>query len=203
MSFFHRSPLHHAVRTLVLTAVLGVIFAVGFSFFLPLHYGSTVRVFVTQTSATGLDPYTAVKTSERVAQSLSELLHTTTFFTGTMSSAMGFDLNYFPNDDLERRKLWENSVKAKIEPNTGIMAITAFHPLREQAHILANAIGQQLVEVSPTYFGTGVSVKVIDAPLDSRWFAKPNFLVNGLLGAFIGLLFGAGWLLVKAGRHIW
>ena len=43
----------------------------------------------------------------------------------------------------------------------------------------------------------GVRVQIIDDPLPSRWFAKPDFLRNILAGAAIGFLLATAWVLGK------
>jgi len=60
-----------AWKSIALLTLLGALLALGASFAQPLRYSSTERVLITQTNATGLDPYTAIKSTERIAQNLS------------------------------------------------------------------------------------------------------------------------------------
>jgi uncharacterized protein involved in exopolysaccharide biosynthesis len=46
----------------------------------------------------------------------------------------------------------------------------------------------------------GVDVRLIDAPLNSRWPVKPNIPANGLSGLVLGGLFGVGFVLLQAER---
>lgn len=190
----------HAARTLAMTTVLGCALALGFSLFLPMQYGSSVRLLITQTSATGLDPYTAIKTTERISQSLSELMHTSTFYDNTLQKAQGFDVAYFPVEAYAKRRAWKDAISSSISAGTGVMTVTAFHPMRDQARLLVEAAARELSEQATNYFGQGVRVQVIDAPLASRWYAKPDFIMNSLAGAGIGLLLGAGWVLIAMAR---
>jgi capsular polysaccharide biosynthesis protein len=183
-------------RFIGFAGLIGAVLALGFSLAQPLRYSSTERVLITQTNATGLDPYTAIKSTERIAQNLSEIVYTTSFFNAVMAKA-NLDKSYFPQDEISKRDKWRNTIEVTVVPNTGIASIIAYHPQREQATELAVRVAQELVNITPNYFGYSVRVQVIDDPLPSRFFAKPDFLRNVLLGAVAGLLIAAAWLLAK------
>ncbi|MFA4953981.1 MAG: hypothetical protein WC641_01565 [Patescibacteria group bacterium] len=183
-------------RFIGFAGLIGAVLALGFSLAQPLRYSSTERVLITQTNATGLDPYTAIKSTERIAQNLSEIVYTTSFFNAVMAKA-NLDKSYFPQDEISKRDKWRNTIEVTVVPNTGIASIIAYHPRREQATELAVRVAQELVNITPNYFGYSVRVQVIDDPLPSRFFAKPDFLRNVLLGAVAGLLIAAAWLLAK------
>ncbi len=193
LSFFHVTAL--SWRFLVLVAFLGGLFSSLFSLLMPLEYASSVRVLITQPSATGFDPYTAIKSTERIATSLSELIYASTFFDNIMQQGKGFERSYFPTDEYDKRKMWRRTVEIGIAPGTGIMTLTVYHPIREQAHILVDGVAREIALQTPNYFGSSVRVQVIDAPLDSRWFARPNVLLHAMFGTCIGLLLGLGWVL--------
>lgn len=192
-SFFQITVL--SWRFLFLTTFLGAFFAFLFSLSSPLEYASSVRVLITQPSATGFDPYTAIKSTERIATSLSELVYASTFFDNVMQQGKGFNPSYFPTNEYDKRKMWRKAIQIGIAPGTGIMTIQAFHSSREQARILVDGVARELALQTPNYFGSSVRVQVIDAPLDSRWIARPNFGLNAVFGAFVGLLLGLGWVL--------
>jgi len=179
---------------------LGLVLALAFSLLTPLQYSSTVRLLISQPTATSLDAYTVLKSNERIAQSLSQLLFTSTFFENILSQAAGVDTNYFPTDEFKRRQLWQQSVETGVEVNSGLMTVTVYHPSREQARTLVNAAAEELTKQAPNYFGSSVRLQVIDRALDSRWFARPDFLTNGLFGLSIGLLIGIAWVLVQKTR---
>ncbi|MSR85140.1 hypothetical protein EXS71_01740 [Candidatus Uhrbacteria bacterium] len=183
-------------RSLCVTALLGGCLALLFSLTIPLQYSSSIRVFISQLNANGLDPYTALKSTERIATSLSELVYTTIFYQDVITQSQGFDANYFPADEYAKRKLWKESIVTSVTPGTGIMTVTAFHPNRGQARIMVDAAAKELALQAPNYFGANVRIQVIDSPLNSRWFARPNLLMNGLFGALIGLLFGLIWVVL-------
>jgi len=181
-------------RQIVLATLMGLVLALAFSLVQPLRYSSSVKLLITQTNPTGLDPYTAIKSTERIAQNLSELVYTSAFFDNVVSDP-SIDKSYFPTDEINKRQKWEKAISTAISPGTGVMTVTAYHPNRDQATTLAVRVSKELSTQAPDYFGFSVRAQVIDAPLPSRFFAKPNFLVNGLLGAVAGTLLGLAWVL--------
>lgn len=183
-------------RTVGIATLIGLVLALGFSLVQPLRYSSSVRLLITQTNVTGLDPYTAVKSTERIAQNLSEVIYTSSFFNAVMADER-IDRNYFPTDEISKRQKWQDTVQTTVVPDTGIMVITAYHTSREQATDLAVQVAQQVSTQAPNYFGYSVRVQVIDDPLPSRFFAKPDFLRNGLMGLIAGFLVGTAWVLGK------
>ncbi len=185
------------VRTwkLILTpTVLGALLAFGFSLAQPLRYSSTERLLITQTNAVGVDPYTAIKSTERIAENLSVIVYTTSFFNAVMSKAQ-VDPSYFPTDEISKRAKWRDTIDTSVSAGTGVMTVTAYHTSRAQAQELAVRVAQELVNITPNYFGYSVRVQIIDDPLPSRFFAKPDFLKNMLIGAAAGFLLGAAWVL--------
>lgn len=183
-------------RQLTLLTVMGIVFALAFSLVQPLQYSSSVKLLITQTNPTGLDPYTAIKSTERIAQNLSEIIYTSAFF-DTVTANEDVDASYFPLDEIRKRKKWEQTISTSIAPGTGIMTISAYHPDRNQATAIVVATAKELSIQAPNFFGFTVRVQVIDAPLPSRFFARPNFTTNAVFGAVTGLLLGLAWVLSK------
>lgn len=183
-------------------ALLGVFLGLLFSFFLPFQRSSTMRVLITQPNAAGLDPYTAIKSTERVASSLSELIYTTTFFDNVLSQSKAIDASAFPQDERDRRKVWRKTIETAIAPGTGIMSVTAFHVDPAQARLIVEAVAREMATQVPNFFGYNIRVQIIDAALDSRWFARPHFLQNGLIGMLVGGLIGLTIILVRSLRRL-
>ncbi len=181
-------------KFILLTTVIGALLALGLSFTQTLKYSSTERVLITQTNATGLDPYTAIKSTESIANNLSEIIYTTSFFNAVMAKG-SIDASYFPQDEINKRKLWQQTIETQVAPGTGVVSIIAYHPNRDQATELAVRVAEELANVTPNYFGYSVRVQIIDDPLPSRFFAKPEFLRNIAIGAVLGLLLSAAWVL--------
>ncbi|MFA5129932.1 MAG: hypothetical protein WC477_03350 [Patescibacteria group bacterium] len=185
-----------AWKQVALLTILGIVLAVAVSLFQPFQYSSTVKLLITQTNPTGLDPYTAVKSTERIAQNLSELVYTTAFFDAVTSDA-SVDATVFPKDEIQKRKTWQKTIETSVLPNTGVMTITAYSANRDQATTLAVRSAQELSVQAPNYFGFSVRAQVIDSPLPSRYFARPNLIKNSLFGAIAGLLLGMVLVLWK------
>ncbi|MBI4138749.1 hypothetical protein HY479_01205 [Candidatus Uhrbacteria bacterium] len=183
-------------RLIAVSAGAGLVLAVAFSLVQTLKYSSTVRLLITQTNVTGLDPYTAVKSTERIAQNLSEVIYTSSFFNAVISDGQ-IDAGYFSSDEITKRREWRETITTAVSPGTGVMTVVAFHPLRAQATALAVRVAQEIASQAPNYFGYSVRVQIIDDPLPSRFFAKPDFVTNGLFGAMIGFLAASAWALGK------
>lgn len=181
-------------KRVFLTTVLGASLALAFSLAQPLRYSSTERLLITQTNIVGVDPYTAIKSTERIAQNIREIIYTSSFFHAVMSNAK-IDPSYFPQDEIAKRKKWRSTIRADVTAGTGVMSITAYHTSRAQAAELAVQVAQTLVNITPNYFGYSVRVQIIDDPLPSRFFAKPDFFQNAVFGAISGLLLGIAWVL--------
>src|SRR6266568_2853070 len=101
-------------RFVLLVTFLGALLAVAFSFAQPLRYSSTESILITQTNVAGLDPYTAIKSTERIAQNLSEIIYTSSFFNAVMAKAPGIDQNYFPQDEISKRDLWKKTIETNV-----------------------------------------------------------------------------------------
>jgi capsular polysaccharide biosynthesis protein len=181
-------------RLIVLATLLGVVLAVGFSLVQPLRYSSSIRLLITYTNVTGLDPYTAVKSTERIAQNLSEIVYTSSFFNAVMASG-GVDASYFPTDEISKRAKWRETVETAVTAGTGVMTVTAYHPNRDQATAIAVRVANEIANQAPNFFGYSVRVQIIDDPLPSRFFAKPDFIRNAAFGAIIGFLAASAWVL--------
>lgn len=197
---FREHPLALLRRTwsvLVYAGLGGMVLAVLLSFTQPLQYSSTVRLLITQPGATNTDPYTVLKSNERIAQNLSLLLYGSSFFENILLQAEGMDKSYFPTSEFERRRLWSRTISTSVEPGSGLMLVSAFHKDPSQARALVQAAAQELVKQAPNFFGFSVRVQIIDSALDSRWFARPNFLNNAFAGLFLGLLVGIGASLLR------
>lgn len=190
-------------RLVLSASLLGALLALVFSLTTPLQYSSTERVLIIQENLGTTDPYTAIKFTENIANSMTQLLYTSTFFDNIMLQAKGFDQSVFPTDEIAKRKAWRNAIDTSVTAGTGIMSITAYSADRDQARILVDATGKELALQAPNYFGSNVRVQVIDQPLASSWFARPNFLRNGLFGLMVGFFLGLIWTLWRPReRHL-
>jgi capsular polysaccharide biosynthesis protein len=178
-------------KTILSFAVLGVALAMVVSFVQPLRYSSTVRLLVLQDVGSAVDAYTASRSEERIADNLSTYVHTTTFFDAVINSGFSIRGDYFPKQDAKRRREWSRAVDVSVARGSGLMTVTAYHPDASQAEQLARAVSFILTENAGQYTSGGnVKVRLIDAPLNSRWPVKPNIPANAVSGFVLGGLVG-------------
>lgn len=194
------SPLLNGWLTIVLAGVIGAAVAILLSLIRPLEYSSTTRILITQELG-AVDAYTASRSAERIADDLASVVYTSTFFDKVMSSGYAIDADYFSNDEIKRRTQWQDAVSASVSRSSGLLSVTAYHTDVDQAEELATAVAYVLTTEGWTYTSGGnITVQVVDAPLNSRYPVRPNLLVNGFSGLVLGLLGGAGYLLIGAER---
>lgn len=182
-------------------ATAGLILSLLVSFIQPLRYSSSVRLLILQDVGAAVDAYTASRSEERIAQDLSTIVYTTTFFDQVLSAGFSVDPRGFPSQDNKRRQAWAKAVDTSVSHGTGLLTITAYHTDVRQAEQIARAVSFVLTQhVNEYTSGGNVQVKLIDAPLNSRWPVKPDLIANGLSGLFLGGLIGAGYVLWIAER---
>jgi len=163
----------------------------------PFQYESQVKILVIQKSAGSIDAYSASKSAERIGNNLAQVIYSSSFYSKVINS--GFDINasFFPLDESKRRELWSRIVDADVPTGTTILEISTFHPDRDQATVLAQAISYVLLREADEYIGIDdVQLKVVDAPLTSEYPVKPNFLLNVAFGLFLGLLISIIYILI-------
>jgi len=167
-----------------------MVIAAALSFTQPLNYSAEIRFLVIQKSILGLDPYTAIKSSERVAMNLSEIVFTTSFFNKVMESDYNIDDAHFDQDEQKRRKQWSRALGTNVEGGTGLLTITVYHADRNQCLEIAQAVSSVLASQAKEYVGGDVQIKLVDDPLVSRYPVKPNIPMNAFFGFVLGLVLG-------------
>ena len=185
-------------KKILLFGLIVMILAGGLSFIEPLKYSTTVRFLVIQKSVLGLDPYTAVKSSERVAINLSEIIYTTSFFNKVLESDYNIDKSYFHTDEEKKREQWSKMLAASVQGGTGLLTIEVYHPDRMQSLELAQAVASTLTNQAQEYVGGDVQIKLVDDPLPSRIPVKPNVPLNALFGLLFGLILGFVYVVWRA-----
>ncbi len=181
--------------------LLGLVFALLISVVQPLRYSSTVRLLVLQSVGTSVDAYTASRSEERIAENLSTILYTTTFFDEVLNAGFSIDESFFPEQDYKRRREWNRTIDATVARGSGLMTITAYHRDVDQAEQIARAVAFVLTETATEFTsGSNVEVKLIDAPLNSRWPVKPNIPANAFSGFVLGGLLGMAYVVTQYDR---
>ncbi|MEK7158776.1 MAG: Wzz/FepE/Etk N-terminal domain-containing protein [Patescibacteria group bacterium] len=190
MNFFYR--LSHRAHFLILCTLLGGLFALVVSLLLPQEYRSTARLLVIQLQSPSLDAYAASKSSERLAQTLSRVVSTDSFYHQVAIANPAVQSPYLDHSE-KRRKAWIRSVEVSQVPETGILEISAYDKDRVQSALLAQTVSFVLTQHGADYHGGGdqVIIREIDPPLASTFPARPPILWNTLggfaTGSFISL----------------
>lgn len=187
--------------TIAVFSLLGLVLSLAISFIQPLKYSSTIRLLVLQNIGSNVDAFTASRSEERIAENLSTIIYTTTFFGQVIGSGFTIDERTFPTDDARRRRAWRKTIAATVSRGAGILTVSAYHPDVAQAEQIVRAVGAVLqARVGEYTSGGNVEVRLIDEPLNSRWPVKPNLIGNGISGLVLGGLFGTAYVLLQADR---
>jgi len=197
----HLRDLTNAWQTIIMFGLLGLVLSLVISFVQPLRYASTARLLILQNIGTQVDAYTASRSEERIAENLSTIIYTSTFFDQVMDSGFDIDEDVFPTGDVQSRRAWRKTVSATVSRGSGLLSISAYHQDIKQAEQIVRAVAFVLTNrVGEFTSGGNVQVRLIDAPLNSRWPVKPNVLANMLSGFFLAGFVGIGYVLLQSER---
>jgi len=191
--------LHHRLKVFF-GAVIGLVIFLVVSAFFSWEYSATARLLVIPSSSIGVDPYTAVKSAERISENLVQIVQTSSFFDRVLKTEpqFNFDASIFSNlTERERREKWDKMIVTEVIPGTGLFSVTAYNKNRDTASAWANAVSFVLSTQGYEYTSSNVQIKIVDTPLVSRFITRPNFLLVGFLGLIIGFLASAGLVLWK------
>lgn len=179
-------------RVLITTVIVGLL-AGGLTFLRPLKYSAVTRLLLTQRAAFTLDPYTAIRSVELIGGNLADIVATSSFFEKILKTGYNIDQNYFPVNELQRRKAWLKTVEAYVIRGTGLLEIKIYHPDKEQASQIANAVVFLLNREGSDYMGRDIGIRLVDSPLVSKYPVKPSVPLNILAGLVLGFLLGHCW----------
>ncbi len=191
--------LHHRLKVII-GAILGMLVFLLVSLFFPWEYSATTRLLVIPSSSLGVDPYTAIKSAERINENLSQVIHTSSFYDRVtkIQAQFNFDPTGLNNlSESDRRDRWAKEVVTEVISGTGILSIKVYNHDKDQAVAWANAIAFVLSTQGYEYTSNNVQIKIVDTALPSRFVARPNFLLVAVLGLIVGGLLGAGYVLNK------
>lgn len=182
----------------MICGLLVALLSAGATFLFPLKYRADADVFIISQSRQGVDPYTTVKSAERIGENLAQIVGTDDFFAKVMEQeGFGIDAGYFAEPtNRKRRKLWQKTVDASVVFGTGVFRLSAYHEDPGQASRLVAAAGNALVTQGWQYVGGDVIIKLVNEPVVSPFPVKPHVLVNAFLGFLIGLIL-SGVLLIR------
>lgn len=181
-------------RTLFVSAFFLAFVAGVVSLAFPLEYRADAQILIVSKSRYGIDPYTAVKSAERVGENVVQVLASDVFYQSVLEEAEpGAPTTYFseaPNDR-ERRKRWEKAVNASVVYGTGVLNVSVYATTKEGAVALSKAVADALVNRVADYIGGDVSLKIINAPVPTNVPVRPNIPLNIGIGFVAGLFLSA------------
>ncbi len=199
--------LHTLEKNAKTILIWGLIFAalsVTASLFFPKQYSATSQVLIISKDQTGVDPYTQARSAEKIGANLAQIINTSDFFNKVMNANVyQFDRNIWKSlSERQQRKKWAKDVQAVMVYGGSIMKVNTYSYNQEESVNLSNAVTQTLVTQGWEYLGGDVSIKVVSSPLASRWPARPNFIINSLVGLLVGALLSSFWILRYTRRRL-
>lgn len=159
--------------------------------FQPFKYSSQSQLLVIQErQGMVVDAYTASKSSEHLSRVLASVVTSNSFFTKVITTSPSISTDYFGSTPKDQIKEWGKTVSAKHVNDTGIIAITVYHPNQTEAEKIAAAVNYVLMTQHSAYDGGGDTVKVrlIDQPVTSKYPVQPNVVLIGSLALILGLI---------------
>jgi len=170
----------------IICALVSALVTVAF----PLEYRADAQVLIISKTRYGVDPYTVVKSAERVGENIAAIITSNDFFEKVMvQPGFTLDKSYFQNiPERTKRKRWTKSIDASVVYGTGVLNMSAYSTDPNQAVQLVGAAVNALVAQGWEYVGGDVSLKVVNAPVVTRWPVRPNILINALIGLIGGSL---------------
>ena len=155
-----------------------------------------------QKSDSVVDPYTSSRGAEKIAQLITQIVHSDSFMEKVVSS--GFQVRDDYGSDLDaRRKKWNKTIEARQVPETAIIELFVYHISVEQARNIVKAASTALQTKASEYHGAGENVQLreIDGAVVSRFPIKPNVILNAIAGVIIGLCVSGGFIVVRARKR--
>jgi len=192
-------------RNFKLVFTWGVLLAIlssGLSLLFPWKYSAQSQVLIISRDRSGVDPYTQAKSAERIGDNLTQVMQTADFMQKVLETPnASFDKTRWQNlTDRKMRKQWQKDVVGEIQYGSSLMKITVYSG-KDDVLPLANTVTDALVTHGWEYVGGDVALKTVSSPLPSRFIAKPNIILNALLGFLAGVVLSGAWV-IKYQRHL-
>ncbi|MDO8571679.1 MAG: hypothetical protein Q7R79_03285 [bacterium] len=168
----------------------------------PLEYSSSVRLLILQKNQSALDPYTALKSAEQVGDTLSQVVYTSAFFDRVLQTDTTIDQKLFSENERKKRKVWGKMIETQSGRGNGFLKVTVYHRDRSEARKIVQAITNVLVAEGWQYVNSDITVRVVDAPLDSRFPVRPDIPVNVFIGCIFGALLGSVFILFNERKKV-
>ncbi len=197
------SLIHKHLKFIIAWGIVFALLSLLVSVFFPPYYSASTQVLIISRSQSGVDPYTQVKSAERIGENLAQVMQTTDFYNKVMSSgAANFDKTRWQGlTDRALRKQWQRDVEGAMAYGSSLLNIKTYSRTPEDAKALAVAVTETVSSRGWEYAGGDVAIKIVNDPLVSRFPARPNYVMNAVVGFVLGLLL-SGWWVVTYRKHL-
>lgn len=185
-------------RKVLVVCLIAVLIALIITLVQPFLYRATVSIFVVQKSSFSIDAYSASKSEERIAGKLAQVVFSSAFFEKVKTSGFDIDRTYFPSDELKSRKQWNKMIESSVPSALSKLDISVYHKDPNQALNISKAIAYVLVEQKQNFIGIGdVDLKILDAPIVSKYPVKPSVVLNLIVGLIAGFILGIAFVIAS------
>ncbi len=192
---FRQLPIRQFIRVLALAVLIMVLVGTLVTLIQPKKFRSSVELLVLETQTQG-DVYATIRSAEKLNATLAQLTQTTSFTEAVLAGA-GVSRGLFPTDPNKLKKEWKKTVQARVIPDTGLLHIDVYHQYPSQAIVIAESVSRVIAQNAAGYTGSNnVAVTVVDGPVTSRRFVKPNIALNLVTSVLLGLFLSLGYLLL-------
>ncbi len=181
------SALARRSKLIFVSGIIGALIALVGSVVMPLEYRADAQILLISQARFGTDPYTAARSSEKIAQNLSEVVGTNDFYEKVVTGRT-LDLSRFQGEERAKRKRWQKAVTAGVSYGTGVLNVSAYHKAPAGAVALAQAVSDTLVTQGHEYIGSGVTIKIVNPPVSTKFPARPNIPTNMVMGFALGVV---------------
>lgn len=177
-------------KAIVFFGILTSVLAAGISLLFPLEYRADAEVLIISKSRNGVDPYTTVKSAERIGENLIQIVKTDDFYQKVKeNNPSNVDWSRFEGiqvSERTKRRLWQRAIDTSVAYGTGVVHVSAYGTKPDGAKALAEAAVDTLATRGWEYVGGDVIIKVVNRPIVTRWPVRPNLFINTLLGFLFG-----------------
>lgn len=186
-------------KAIVITGLISALLFLLISLLFPLQYRADSQLIVITKGEEGVDAYTAMRSSEKIGESLMNIVETNDFFAKVASNVENDKIKekFSGVSEQERRETWSDTVDASLNYGTGMLSVSTYDKDPAQAKKLNKKVLEALLNETEEYVGQKVNLKVVNPPLVTKYPVKPNLLINTVIGFVIGLISSFGYLWFK------
>lgn len=185
--------MNHLFKRWKFLSLIGLVTAAivaGITLLFPLEYRADAQALITPKNRYGVDPYTVIKSAERVGENLVQVMATDDFLAKVRTEdAYQLDWSRFDSlNERQKRKAWPKMAVGSVVYGTGMLNVSAYNRNADQAKRFAGAVADTIANKAWEYVGADVIIKVVNSPIVTRFPVRPNLLVNAGLGFVVGVL---------------